>query len=527
MSDLRDFTGKNRKFTGTDGQVVSDVTGTTGNRVNTKGRFRYNSTIELMEYYNGTTWIVIDAPPTISAVSPTSINEGDTTTTFTVTGGNFSSSGLGVKVYNNSGTEISLSSITRVSSSSATAVLTTTDLGTIDEPYDIQVVNGSGLSAILENAITVNQSPTWSTAAGSLGTASTASAFSSTLVATDPESGDIDYEISTGSLPGGLSLNSETGAITGTFNGSGSYSSSGTTNNFTVRAYDTASNTTARAFSIISKFADGSDTNSAAATAKAIYNLDSSFQGESANGYYWLDPGGTGTYKQQYYCRMDHGGGWVAVAFFLRESTGDNVYPMSTSSARGTYPSSNPYTAPTGGVKIHNTAITALQPANNNSRYDYLFDHISYTNTYPAVSGGAATGQYPSAGTTLSNDYDGGDGDLVSNFARAADYFEHTRALAPAMAGGGSTNTMLFGDGTNNLTNIADYNWDNDSGVTMANATHGGRNMGSDQSQIFDFNNNGGQSTAYSSLCDDGETGPYMVTRAFNCYHNYLIIYVR
>ena len=523
MSDLRDFTGKNRKFTGTTGQIVSDVTGTTANRVNTKGRFRYNSTIELMEYYNGTTWIVIDAPPTISAVSPTQINEGDTSTTFTVTGGNFSSSGLAVKLFNNSGTEISLSSVTRVSSSQATAVLTTTDLGSIDEPYDIQVVNGSGLSAILEDAISVNQSPVWSTSAGSLGTASTSAAFSATVVATDPESGDVDYEIATGSLPGGLSLNSETGAITGTFDGSGGYNSSGTTNNFTLRAYDTSSNTATRAFSILAKAADGSDSNSAAATAKAIYNLDSSFQGESANGYYWLDPGGTGTYKQQYYCRMDHGGGWVAVAWFMRESTGNNVYPMATTAARGTYPSSNPYTVPNGSVKVHNTAITALQPANNNSRYDYLFDHISYTNTYPS-SGDA---QYPSAGTTLSNDYDGGDGDLVSNFARSSDYFEHTRALAPAFAGGGSTNTMLFGNGKNNVNNIADYGWDNDSGVTLSNANHSGRYMDAGQSQVFDFNDNGGRSTAYSTLCDDGEAGPYMVYRDFNCYHNYLIIYVR
>ena len=251
MSNLRDFTGKNRTFTGTDGIIPSDVTGVTGDRVDTKGRFRYNSTIELMEYYNGTTWIVIDAPPSITSVSPTNIDESDATTTFTVTGQNFSSSGLIIKLFNSSGTEISLSSITRVSSSSATAVLTTSDLGTIDEPYDIQVVNGSGLSAILEDSINVNQSPTWTTSAGSLGTLTdgnrAASALTtSTLVATDPESGDVDYFISAGALPGGLSLNSETGAITGTADAE----TSDTTYNFTVQAYDTASNFTARAFSI-------------------------------------------------------------------------------------------------------------------------------------------------------------------------------------------------------------------------------------------------------------------------------------
>jgi len=527
MSDLRDFTGKNRTNTGTTGMIVSDVTGTTANRVNEKGRFRYNSTIDLMEYYNGTTWIVIDAPPSITEVSPTSFGEGDTTVTFTITGQNFSTSGLVIKLFNSAGTEISLSSITRVSSSSATAVLTVSDALPVSEPYDIQVINGSGLSAILEDSITVNEAPTWTTASGSLGTANQGSAFSATVVATDPESEDVDYEIATGTLPSGLSLNSETGAITGTFDGTGTYNSSGETQNFTLRAYDTASNTSSRAFSILKKFADGSSSALAASSATDIYNLSASFQGEAANGYYYLDPDGNGTYAQQYYCRMDHGGGWVAVMFMMRESTGDDTYPLATTAARGTYPSSNPYTVPSGQMKVHNTVINNLQPANNNSRYWYLFDHISYTNTYPDVAGGAATGQYPSAGTTLSNDHIGGAGGLVANFARSSDYFEHTRAFAPAIAGGNTSNTMLFGSGINNEVNIADYAWDNDSGATLANANHTAQNMASNQSSIFDINANAGQATAYSTLCDDGESGPYMVYRDFNCYHNYLIIYVR
>jgi hypothetical protein len=130
-------------------------------------------------------------------------------------------------------------------------VLSISDLGTIDEPYDIQVVNGSGLSAILEDTITVNESPVWTTASGSLGTLTvsdlSASALTtSTLVATDPESGDVDYYISSGALPTGLSLNSETGVISGTAN----TESSDTTYNFTVQAHDSASNFTSRNFSI-------------------------------------------------------------------------------------------------------------------------------------------------------------------------------------------------------------------------------------------------------------------------------------
>jgi hypothetical protein len=251
MANLRDFTGKNRIFTGTEGIIPSDVTGVTGDRVDIKGKFRYNSTIELMEYYNGTTWIVIDAPPTISAVSPDNFNDDAVSVTLTITGGNFSSSGLDIKMFNNSGTEITLSSITRVSSSSATAILTVADALPVDEPYDIQVINGSGLAAILEDAVSANESPTWTTASGSLGTLlnsarGAANLSTSTLVATDPEGGDVDYFISSGTLPSGLTLNSETGEITGTADAE----TSNTTYNFTVQAYDTASNFTARSFSI-------------------------------------------------------------------------------------------------------------------------------------------------------------------------------------------------------------------------------------------------------------------------------------
>ena len=32
--------------------------------------------------------------------------------------------------------------------------------------------------------------------------------------------------------------------------------------------------------------------------------------------------------------------------------------------------------------------------------------------------------------------------------------------------------------------------------------------------------------TAYSTLCDDGQSGLYIIRRQFNCYHNY-ILYVR
>ena len=246
MADLRDFTGKNRKNTGLAGERIA--IGATGNRVNEKGRLRYNESLELMEYYNGTTWIAIDAPPTISSVSPTSIEESAATTTFTISGSNFSSSGLQAVLVNESGTEISFTTVTRDSDTQVTAVLTNSNLGTVDEPYDIKITNGSGLANTLADSINVNESPSWTTAAGSLGTVGDAgrSSASFTVAATDPEGGDVDYFLKSGALPTGMSLNSETGVISGTADAVGS----NTTYNFTIEAYDTSSNASSRAFSI-------------------------------------------------------------------------------------------------------------------------------------------------------------------------------------------------------------------------------------------------------------------------------------
>ena len=57
MSDLRDFTGKNRKFTSTIGERIS--VGTTAERDTATfgaGTLRYNSNNSLLEYYDGTAW---------------------------------------------------------------------------------------------------------------------------------------------------------------------------------------------------------------------------------------------------------------------------------------------------------------------------------------------------------------------------------------------------------------------------------------------------------------------------------------
>ena len=95
--------------------------------------------------------------------------------------------------------------------------------------------------------INVDNDPTWSTASGSLGSIndSQRTGVSLSATATDVDGDTIAYSVQSGSLPGGLSLNSSTGAITGNATAVGS----DTTSSFTLRA--TANSKTAdRAFSI-------------------------------------------------------------------------------------------------------------------------------------------------------------------------------------------------------------------------------------------------------------------------------------
>ena len=56
MSNLRDFTGKNRRFTGVDS--VKLPAGSTGERTTPEGgELRFNTTLNMLEFYNGSAWV--------------------------------------------------------------------------------------------------------------------------------------------------------------------------------------------------------------------------------------------------------------------------------------------------------------------------------------------------------------------------------------------------------------------------------------------------------------------------------------
>lgn len=259
MSDLRDFTGKNRKFTGTLGEIMSN--GTTAQRDSTygAGTLRFNTTTNLMEYFEGTDWKAIDSPPLItnfeldggSAVTSGIIDPtAGGTSTIIINGSLFDTTGAIVTfVPENGGSTVNTASITRNNANKITVTLTRADLNNSNDPYAITVTNGSGLSATLASAIIADVAPAFSTAAGSLGSlynsARSATPALSPAAATDPDGDTITYSITAGSLPSGLSFNTTNAAITGTANAVGSP----TTSPFTVRAATPNANTD-RAFSI-------------------------------------------------------------------------------------------------------------------------------------------------------------------------------------------------------------------------------------------------------------------------------------
>jgi hypothetical protein len=185
--------------------------------------------------------------PTISSISPDTITND--ATSITITGTNFSSVPI-VEAISTTGAIIRANSVSYSSSISISANFTITTDGT----YYIRVENPNGAAVRSSTAIlTVSDAPTWTTAAGSLGTVVAGTAVSLSVAATSDST--VAYSETTSVLTSNadtpastmnLSLNSSTGAITGT----APSPTSETTYNFTLRATDQESQTADRAFSI-------------------------------------------------------------------------------------------------------------------------------------------------------------------------------------------------------------------------------------------------------------------------------------
>jgi len=215
------------------------------------GNLRYNTQTEQVEYYNGTAWKNIGASqPLVNNITPSTFN-GTAGVSITIIGNNFVSGANVHFISSANGAATAAGSVTFNSATQLTAV--TPALTTAGEPYGIRVTNPDGGVTLLDGALDAGSAPNWTTSAGSLGSGIVKNTTmpSVTVAASDADGQAVAYSESTDVLTGsgagkmGLSLNSSSGAITGT----SPNVSSDTTFNFTLVATDTASNATSRNFS--------------------------------------------------------------------------------------------------------------------------------------------------------------------------------------------------------------------------------------------------------------------------------------
>jgi hypothetical protein len=199
---------------------------------------------------NQLSWIdATETKPTVANVSQTIAPA--TATTINITGTNFTNIPQVEFIKSDTGAMTLANTVSRTNATTL-SVNCTLATGT----YYVRIELDDGNAARSTNAIiTASTAPTWSTSAGSIGSA--AGDFSGT-VATVAASSDsaITYSETTSVLTNAsqanCALNSSTGAITTTdFGGS---STTATTYNFTLRATDAEGQTADRAFSLTSSF---------------------------------------------------------------------------------------------------------------------------------------------------------------------------------------------------------------------------------------------------------------------------------
>ena len=139
--------------------------------------------------------------------------------TITLTGTGFNS---GITVY----VDTTSCTTTYVSSTSCTFTSPAKTVGN----YHIYVYNTDGGMGMKPGGYISSALPVWVTSAGALTSVGSNQSYSQSVSATGD--GTITYSLTSGSLPSGLSLNTSTGAITGTA------PSSGGTSTFTITATD-------------------------------------------------------------------------------------------------------------------------------------------------------------------------------------------------------------------------------------------------------------------------------------------------
>ena len=153
--------------------------------------------------------------PTVTAVS--AIIPPSELTAVTVTGTNFESNSTVVPKVEAISSAGAVTSASAVSRNSATSITASFNLALGD--YRVRVANPNGIAGSSTNAILqVSSAPSWTTAAGSIASVANGGAVSVSVVATSDSA--ITYAKTSGAFPGGVTLNTSNGLISGTETGS-------------------------------------------------------------------------------------------------------------------------------------------------------------------------------------------------------------------------------------------------------------------------------------------------------------------
>jgi len=208
----------------------------------TVGDQYYDTTLNILYNYKDSGWAKVsqDPAPQIASISPTTA--GTIGAVVTINGASFKS-GAVVQFIGTDGTAYNSPVVTFVADSQITA--TTPELPVIKEPYDVKVINNDNQYAILVDCLDAGSTPTWVTTSGTIANITEQTALSVSVSATDPDGASIIY--SSSNKPSWVTLNSSTGALTGT----APNISVDTTYSFDIVASDGV-NTSSRSFSIVS-----------------------------------------------------------------------------------------------------------------------------------------------------------------------------------------------------------------------------------------------------------------------------------
>ena len=184
-----------------------------------------------------------ETKPTISSISPAVITNAQTA--ITITGQNFISVPQ-VEAINSTGAITSADSVSFTNASTIVATFTLP----VDGTYFIRIENNDGNAVRSSSALlNVSDVPAWVTGAGSLGSFSGGDSIGTiTLTATN----SVSMAKTSGTLPGGITLNSGSGSSTLT--GTESGATADTTYTFTITATDAEGQTAAREFTLTFNF---------------------------------------------------------------------------------------------------------------------------------------------------------------------------------------------------------------------------------------------------------------------------------